>query len=131
MAGFSFFLSHSLLFVCLVGMGSLLHDVSAGLTWDEDQRCLFLIFSGSFLFAISMLSLAHEGVGRGLRLLKKEIRIGVRLIIGSILIAMGALDGMMPYNDSVSIIMVVILFGVDFVIEVRRCESRYNVAPST
>lgn len=117
MAGFVFFLSHSVLFVCLVGMGSLLHDVSAGLEWDKDQRSLFAVLSGVFLFAISGLSVAHEGVGRGLRRLKKEIRIGVRLLIGSLLITIGVCDSLMDFSDIVNISCVSVLFGIDFAIE--------------
>ncbi|GMI09379.1 hypothetical protein TrVE_jg1319 [Triparma verrucosa] len=117
MSGFAFFLAHSILFVCLVGMGSLLHDVSAGLVWDVDQRRLFALFSGTFLYAISGLAVAHEGVGRGLRLLRKEIRIGTRLLIGSILITIGLLDGCHVFTDVENIVVVSVLYFLDFAIE--------------
>ena len=46
LAGYLFFFSHSLLYGCVAGIGSLLHVVSAGEGWDHDQRLLFPIFAG-------------------------------------------------------------------------------------
>lgn len=46
LAGYLFFFSHSLLYGCVAGMGSLLHVVSAGEDWDDNQRLLFPVFAG-------------------------------------------------------------------------------------
>lgn len=122
MAGLSFALSHSILFCSLVAMGSLLHDVSAARMWDSTQRALFPIFSALFLLSISILSLSHEGVGRGLRILKKEVRVGVRISFAFILLVLGILDSLCNGNEGIftdceMIAFVVGLFSIDFGVE--------------
>ena len=118
MSGLVYTLSHSVLFCSLAAMGSLLHDVSAAHEWDSTQRAMFPVFSSLFLLSISILSLSHEGVGRGLRVLKKEVRVGVRISFSVVLMLLGIVDFMSHcFSDCEHIGIVVGLFSIDFAVE--------------
>jgi low temperature requirement protein LtrA len=122
MRGFGFMASHLFVFLFLVACGSLLHCVAGGHGWDYDQRSLFLISSGGFLCAMSVLSLCHEGIGKGLRLLPKEHRMTVRLTLAFVLLLVGALIAVLPNDlsnlgDCEAISLVMIVFAVDFSVE--------------
>ncbi len=117
--GFGFFASHTFIYLLLVAMGSLLHDVSAGSEWDGTQRAVFSVASGGFLWAVAILTCCHEGVGRGLRQMKKEARVGTRSAIGLVLVVAGAMDGfgLGGFTDLEIIGFTILSYTVDFFVE--------------
>ena len=114
--GMMFFLSHLFVFMFVVMVGSLLHEVSGGGRWDATQKGLFLVASGGFQVSMSWLSLCHEGVGYGLRVLRKEYRVGARLVLAAVLVTLGCAANEL-LGDCECIVLVMAVFAIDFLVE--------------
>jgi len=114
-----FFMVHAFIYTSLVGMGSLLHVVTAGVDWDSEQKLLFLILAGVYLLSISVMALTHEGVGKGLRRVRKEVRVSMRITLGILLIVIGVIifnsDG--GITDTTIVSVVSFGFLLDFLFE--------------
>lgn len=87
------------------------------------RRLIIFVFharsTSASLASVSLLCVAHEGVGRGLRRLRKEWRIGIRLSASVALMSLGIAAGCAKSNvsDICVVLIVSAVFAVDFAVE--------------